>query len=128
MLSLYWCDTSAWHFAHVPGTLNLNTGDFGSPPIKISCVPWQSVHTAAFCDPPATAFPWTLCSYEPTVVLLTPLEPMTSSLEWQAPQVAGMLFCATFDLGSLARTMVWTLPWQSWHLATLVFPAAAALA
>src|SRR5271165_2734553 len=120
--------TLAWHLPQVAGTLNLAIGDSGSVPVRISCAPWQSVQTAACSDPPLTALPWTLCSYELKGAELTPLPAITSSLPWQEPQVAGMLTCATFDFGSLAGSTSWTLPWQSWHLATLALPAAAALA
>ena len=41
-------------------TANFEIGDLASLAGRISCAPWQSVHTAAFCDPLATARPCTL--------------------------------------------------------------------
>src|SRR5579862_3681134 len=52
----------SWHCPQVVGTLNLKIGDFASLASRISCVPWQSVQTAAFSDPAETACPCTLAS------------------------------------------------------------------
>ena len=50
----------AWHLPQVCGTLNLLISDFASLAGRMSCAPWQSVHTAALCQPFSTARPCTL--------------------------------------------------------------------
>src|SRR5271166_1167810 len=128
VLCTYSCRTLSWHVAQVSGTLSLAIGDLGSPAPRMSCSPWQSVQTAAVPEPAATALPCTLCWYEVKGAELTPDDAMTNFSPWHAPQVRGMFERATFDLGSLHASISCTLPWQSWHFATLELPAEAALA
>src|ERR1017187_7324024 len=115
-------EIASWHCPHVVGTLNLKIGDFASFASRISCVPWQSVQTAAFSDPAATACPWTLISYEATICALCPPSCITNFWLWQAPQVAGMLVWCTRDFGSLAGSSSRGLPWQSTQVAALLLP------
>src|SRR6516225_3152186 len=91
----------SWHLPQVAGTLNLETRDFGSLPLRMSCPPWQSVQTAAVSEPAPTALPCTLCWYAMKGAELRPLDSITNFWPWQVPQVCGMLLRAIFDLGSL---------------------------
>src|SRR5450631_36136 len=102
-------------------------GDLASLASRISCVPWQSVQTAAFSEPAATACPWTLCAYEATICALCPLSCITNFWLWQAPQVAGIFEWCTRDFGSLAGSNSCGLPWQSTHVAALLLPPWTAL-
>src|SRR5579864_5716790 len=104
------CSTLLWHLAQVVGTLNLKMGDFGSLAARISCEPWQSVQTAAFSDPAATALPCTLSSYEINTCELCPLAAITNFCPWHTPQVAGILAWFTRDFGSEAGSTSCGLP------------------
>src|SRR3954451_10938728 len=104
--------TLSWHLAQVFGTLNLKIGDLGLPAERMSCEPWQSVHTAALLLSPFSAIdlPWTLSSYARKGVALWPLFSITNFCPWQVPQVAGTFVRWVRDWGSLDGSTSWILP------------------
>src|SRR5450631_1453713 len=122
MLRMNSVSTAWWHFPHVPGTLNLKIDDLGSLAARISCAPWQSVHTAAPSLPAATARPCTLCWYDMKGWALCPLASITNFCEWHCPHVAGTFAWFTLDFGSEDANRSCTPPWQSSHVAALCSP------
>src|SRR5579863_4111430 len=98
-------------------------GDLSSLAARISCAPWQSVHTAAFCEPFSIARPCTLAWYETKACALSPFDEVMNFCPWHRPQVTGMLAWLTGDAGSPGVRTSCALPWQSTHVAPKAAPA-----
>ncbi len=122
--------TSAWQVPQVSGTRARLMRLAGSPLARMSCAPWQSVHSGAnlLCGPlPPTSLPCTLSWYFlPTLPPGSLAFATYASLPWHAAQVASRLAWLVRDAGSLDRRMS-CVPWQSVHDAASDLPSARAL-
>jgi len=77
-----------WQRPQVAGTLNLLISDLASLAGRMSCAPWQSVQTAACCEPFRDRAAVDALLVVDKLLQLLPVDSIRNFCPWQAPQVA----------------------------------------